>query len=952
MSLLSLAMRSTDARPRRGAPARAGRLLASLLLLASPVALAQPPGQATRYFEDALTRYERNDTAGAVIQLKNALQQDPRMLAAHVLLGKALLAQGEPAAAESSLGRALELGAARSEVAVPLTQAFYDQAKYEAVLERFPPESLPPAQRVEVLVLRGHAHKALGDAAAAMRAFAEARALDPRFIPALLSQAELLAQQGKRDAAARLADEAVAAAPDNARLWNLKGALAAAAGDVASALAAYAKALAANPNHTETRIARVSLLLDLGRRGETEKDLAHLKQHNPGDPRANYLRAVFLAERGDPVGARTELQETVRLLDAAPRDALRRRGPELLLLGGAAHYGLGAMERARSYLEDFLRSAPDNVGARRLLGSVRLAQGDPRAAIDALDRALKLAPNDSETLALLAAAHMARKQFGTANMYLERALESSGGAPAVHATFGLSLLGSGQSELGIEHLQRAFKKDPGLGRAGIPLAVLYLQRGQAQQAAEVAQAVVAREPKNAPLHNLLGVALTNAGDRRGGRAAYEKAIALDKDLVAAQLNLGKLEVLEGKTEQARARFERIAKERPKEAAAMAELAVLEERAGRTEEAVRWLEKVRAVDRRSVAAASRLVDFYIARQELDKALAVAKEADGATPENLVTLAALGRAQLAVGNRGAAQTIFTRMTRLASFDPAWLTRIAGYQLAAGDAKGAAYSLEKALSAKPDHLPAQAMLVEMDLRAGDTAKAEQRAKTIVGRNPASALGYRLQADVALAKKNHAEAIRGYRAAREKEPDTDGALRLFSAYVQAGNLDQAIELMESWVKRHPEDRGAIRALAEGHQRAGHLAAARSRYEQALKLRGGDPGVLNNLANVLARQGDAGALALAQQAHALAPNNATIQDTLGWILVQRGDLDAGLRHLREARLRAPQDPEIRYHLASALARSSRRDEARRELEPAMAPGLTFAGQQEARELWAELGKR
>ena len=344
-----------------------------------------------------------------------------------------------------------------------------------------------------------------------------------------------------------------------------------------------------------------------------------------------------------------------------------------------------------------------------------------------------------------------------------------------------------------------------------------------------------------------------------------------------------------------------------------------------------------------------MDFYIARRELDKALAVAKDADAAAPENLVALAALGRAHLALGNRGAAQTIFARMTRLASFDATWLTQIAGYQLAANDPKGAAYSLEKALSAKPDHLPAQAMLVEMDLRAGDTAKAEQRAKTIVGRNPSSALGYRLQADVALAKKSYPEAIKGYRTALDKEAGTDGALRLYWAYLQAGNQEQAIEFMESWVKGHPQDRSALRALAEGLQRAGQLAAARSRYEQVLKLRGGDAGVLNNLANVLARLGDPKALETAQQAHALAPNNATIQDTLGWILVQRGELDAGLRHLREARLRSPQDPEIRYHLAAALARSSRREEARRELEPAMAPGLTFAGQQEARKLWAEL---
>jgi hypothetical protein len=68
------------------------------LLLALLLALMAGPGpgragpkqeDAVRYYEDALTRFQRDDTAGAIVQLKNALQQDPRMLTARVLLGRA-----------------------------------------------------------------------------------------------------------------------------------------------------------------------------------------------------------------------------------------------------------------------------------------------------------------------------------------------------------------------------------------------------------------------------------------------------------------------------------------------------------------------------------------------------------------------------------------------------------------------------------------------------------------------------------------------------------------------------------------------------------------------------------------------------------------------------------------------------------------------------------------------
>jgi cytochrome c-type biogenesis protein CcmH/NrfG len=78
-------------------------LVAALLFGAATVATAQPaPARAPKYFEDALVRFENNDTAGAIVQLKNALQQDPKLLAAYVLLGRAQLAEGDATAAEDA----------------------------------------------------------------------------------------------------------------------------------------------------------------------------------------------------------------------------------------------------------------------------------------------------------------------------------------------------------------------------------------------------------------------------------------------------------------------------------------------------------------------------------------------------------------------------------------------------------------------------------------------------------------------------------------------------------------------------------------------------------------------------------------------------------------------------------------------------------------------------------
>jgi putative PEP-CTERM system TPR-repeat lipoprotein len=909
--------------------------------------------KAAKYYEDALARFEANDTAAAIVQLKNALQQDPKMIAAHVLLGKAYLRTGDPDAAADVLAKALQLGVSRSEVAVPLAQALYAQGKYRELLEGVTPDMAgTSAQRTELLVLRGHAHKLLGEFELAGQSYQQARTADPHYIPAILSHADLFAEAGKRSDADRLIEQALAIAPTDPAVWNRKASIAQGYGDVAAAMAAYDKTLSIEPRFIEARIGRAGLFVDLDRLAQADVDLEYLSRAAPDEPRALYLKGVVLSRRGDSAAAREALLQTTRLLDAVPPEILRARIPQGLLLGGLSHYGLNEMEKAAAYLSAFIATNPRHPGSRKLLGSIFLTRGDHREAISVLEPARRAAPNDPDTLALLAAAYVGRGQYQTASQLLDQALQASSSAPRIQAKLGLSLITAGQQKLGMEHLQRSFTNDPSQTQVGLALAVIYLKQGDDKAAVEVAEKAAARQPKSAIAQNTLGVARQAAGDRAGARGAYRRALEIDKSLLPAELNLARLDLADGNASAARARLQGILKARPNSSQPMLELASVEEVAGNPGEALRWLEKLHAMDRRNVLATARLVDLLIRTGKPDKALEVAKETVAVAPEDLTALTAVGQSHVALADYKQAQVAFGRMTRLAAFNPAWQYRIAQFQLSANNPEGAIFSLERVLANQPDHLPAQVLLTEVELQRGDVGKAVQRARSIAANAPTQGIGERLLGDIALAQGKAGDAIKHYQAALRLQPDIEVALRLYRAYFAAGQDRAALAFLESWGANNRQDALAARALAEGYLRAGDLAAARSRYEALLKAEPNDAQLVNNLAHILARQGDGKALEYAERAHRLAPQDAGIQDTLGWLLVRGGQVEAGLRHLREARLRAPGNPAIRYHLAAALAEVGRAHEARAELDEALKTTVAFDDLEAARSLRQRLAPR
>lgn len=925
-------------------PGLARWLLPALLAAGLGLAAAQSGGQAAKYYEDALKRYESQDVKGSIVQLKNALQHDKSMLPVHVLLGKALLADGDAIGAEVAFTEALRLGVNRAEVVVPLARAVAAQGKPQELLEqaRFATAGLPTAVQSQLLLLRASAAADLGDTRSAMRYIEDARVTDPGNADSWLVEASVRIRDRQLAEAQAASERALTLAPSSAQALYVRGTVAHVRGDAAAALAFYGKALREDPTHTEALVSRAGLLLDQGRRTDAAADVAALMRSSPGDPRGHYLKALLAEADGDTAATKAALNRVTALLDSVPLEQLRYR-PQALMLGGLAHYGLNEHEKAMPYLEAVQRAQPGS-GVAKLVARIHLAQKNTNRAIVLLEAYLAANPRDSQALLLLASAHMAQGRHARATQMMQDALQAQDN-PSMRAMLGMSLLGVGKFADSASALEASFQKDPGQLQAGAALATMYMQSGQADKAVRIASSLVKQRPNAAGLQYLLGSARARQGDAAGARTAFEAALKLDAAYVAPAVSLAGLDIDQGAYDQAAARLNAVLARDENNVDALGEFGRLAERRSQLVEAQRWFEK--AADHSpagNLQPGLALAEFFLRNNNPDAAVEATKRLAAKAPESIPVLLISARARLASGDFTMARSGLARATALAGYNAGMLLQIALLQASAGDLSGAVHSLDKALDERPDFLPAQALRAEVDIRQGELDKAEQRIRQIVTAQPKAEVGYALQGDLASARGQAAAAAEAYRRAHQIGQSGSSMLRLYRQ-LSLSDPKAAQQLAEQWLKGHPQDLAARRAVADGYARAGNLAAARNNYEVLLKSAPEDAEALNNLANVLLLSNDPAALGVAEKALKLQPGAAHIIGTTGWAAYKAGQSDRALQLLRDARLRDPTNPDTRYFLAVVLSGAGRNAEARDELDAALSGGRSFVTAQDAEKL-------
>ena len=162
---------------------------------------------------------QSGDDNSAIIQLKNAIQQEPNNREARFLIGVSYTETGDALSAEKELKRSLDLGMDSNRVMPILGESLLKIGEFQQLLDKT--EDFPDINNsTNILLLRGKAQLALGMHEEAKELFEQILRQEPDSPEALIGLAQYSLTKSDLDSTMRFAAQAVRkhATSSNARL--------------------------------------------------------------------------------------------------------------------------------------------------------------------------------------------------------------------------------------------------------------------------------------------------------------------------------------------------------------------------------------------------------------------------------------------------------------------------------------------------------------------------------------------------------------------------------------------------------------------------------------------------------------------------------------------------------------------------------------------------------------
>lgn len=878
--------------------------------------------------------FAKNDNKAAVIQIKNALQSDPNLPEARFLLGTILLDSGDPVGAETELRKALDLKHPQDLVIPPLASALLAQGQAKKVIDEFSKTELSQAAaKASLQMSLASAYGMQGKADLSQAALNAALQADTGYAPALIAQARQKAGQRDFDGALAMVDDVIAKSPKSHEAWKLKGdILLFAKNQTAEALAAYRKSVEAKPNFLAGHSAITTMLLQQGNFSEAATQIEQIKKFAAQHPQTKYLEAQLAFQKQDFKSARDLVQQ---VLKAAPSNV------QGLQLAGAVELQLNSPLSAENYLGKALQLAPELVLARRLLVVSYLSSGQSAKALATLLPGLNNENVDPDLLSVAGMVYLQNGDVKKAEEYFTKAAQQNPKDGRNRTSLALTHFIGGQVDSAFAELQSIAEADAGT-TADTALISVHMQRQEFDKALTAVDGLEKKQPDKPLAAQLRAGILLAKKDNAGARKSFERALTIDPSYFPAVVSLAAMDMAEKKPENAKKRFEAVLTKDPKNSRAALALAEIAARSqAGNDEVAKLIGNAVAANPTDVAPRLMLINFHLRNQDVKAALSAAQNAVAALPDNPEILDALGRTQQAAGEFNQAIASYNKLAGLQPLSPLPHMHLADLHMAGKNKDAASSSLQKALEIKPDLLEAQRALIVLALDGKKFQEALTTARTIQKQRPKEAAGYVLEGEVNAAQKNWDGAATAYRVGLKQVNSPELAIKLHSVLRVAGKGAEADRFSATWQKDNANDAAFLFYLGDLAIARKDYAEAEKNYAAVVRLQPNNAIAYNNLAWVSAKLNKEGAIAFAEKANTLAPNQPAFIDTLAMLLSEKGDYAKAVELQNKALALRPQNALFKLNLAKIHIKGGKKDLARKELDELSKLGEKFPAQAE-----------
>jgi tetratricopeptide (TPR) repeat protein len=673
-----------------------GILALSIMLLSLDGCNRDPHVRAQKHFASAQEWLQRDKPEEAAIELRNAIQLDPRLAKAHFELAKLQLKKGEVVSGFQSLLLTVKYDPENREANLNIAEIllrggrFTDaHAKAEAVLNKWPGDGAAQLVLAESEI-------GLGDDLNARQIIDKLLHDDAKNSRAILDLAAINFKGHDLDSAITNLRHAWELTPENAFAPLILSRIYEGRKDFEQAASVLDEALRRKPESLKLRYALAGLYLRSNRAGQAEPYLRQIQQLGSKDSQHRAVMAQFytilnrlpeaeaeykrvLAENPDDssnwrglaelylgTGRRDEAaaiadkllkrnsqdweSQTLRgrldLLEAKADQALlhfqyaQKINPDaapVYFNTAQAYLKQGNMEQAKGALQEAVRRQPNFPAAWLVLAELAMRTGDVDRAIQDLNsaRAERRLP-ELEANLLLSQAYAIKGELDRADQTLSNLMQAKAAQQSralLLYNLGWIRLQRGRSAEAGKLAMAALQADPKSEQALYLLGLSYLAQKQSERAIQLVDSYVQKQQDWAPGFDTLGKIALQSGKLEIAEPAFKRALELQPDSFSASMGLAETYAGEKRSDLAIATYEDLEKRARDTAFIPLRIGLLEEAAGNWEKAQEAYKRSVSLDSNNPTAKNNLAWIYVQHGgNLDLALRLAQEAKEAAPQD--------------------------------------------------------------------------------------------------------------------------------------------------------------------------------------------------------------------------------------------------------------------------------------------------------------------------------